>query len=41
MTKLEKVTISHNFNFKGVVVVFVPVQERFAENITSVMAFVE
>ena len=32
MTKLEKETISHNFNFRGLVVVFVPVQEQFAEN---------
>ena len=32
MTKLEKVAISHNFNFKGVVVFFVPLQEQFAEN---------
>ena len=32
MRKLEKVAISHNFNFKGVVVFFVPLQEQFAEN---------
>ena len=33
MTKLEKVAISHNFNFRGWwCVFFVPVQEQFAEN---------
>ena len=32
MTKLEKVTISHNFNFRGWLCFFVPVQEQFAEN---------
>ena len=35
MTKLEKVAISHNFNFRGwwcFFFFFVPVQEQFAEN---------
>ena len=32
MTKLEKVAISHNFNFRGWWCLFVPVQEQFAEN---------
>ena len=32
MRNLEKVAINHNFNFKGVVVFFVPLQEQFAEN---------
>ena len=36
MTKLEKVAISHNFNFRGVVVFFVPVQERFGENTNKI-----
>ena len=31
MTKLEKVAISHNFNFRGWWF-FVPVQEQFADN---------
>ena len=31
MTKLEKVAISHNFNFRGWYF-FVPVQEKFGEN---------
>ena len=32
MRKSEKVAISHNFNFRGYVVVFfVPQQEQFAE----------
>ena len=32
MTKLEKVAISHNFNFRRWWCFFVPVQEQFAEN---------
>ena len=32
MTKLEKVTISHNINFSGWCWFLVPVQEQFAEN---------
>ena len=32
MTKLEKVAISQNFNFRGWWCFFVPVQEQFAEN---------
>ena len=32
MTKLEKVAISHNFNFSGWWCFFVPMQEQFAEN---------
>ena len=32
MTKLEKVAISHNFNFREWLCFFVPVQEQFAEN---------
>ena len=31
MTKLENVAISHNINFRGGGVFFVPVQEQFAE----------
>ena len=34
MTKLEKVAISHNFNFRGGGVV--PVQEQFAENTNKI-----
>ena len=40
MAKLEKVTISHNFNFRGGGMVFVPVQEQFAEN-TNISYHVE
>ena len=32
MTKLEKVATSHNCNFMGGLVFFVPLQEQFAEN---------
>ena len=32
MTKLEKVAISHNLNFRGWWCFFVPLQEQFAEN---------
>ena len=32
MTNLEKVTTSHNCNFKGGGVFFIPLQEQFAEN---------
>ena len=36
MTKLEKVAISHNFNFRGLWCFFVPVQEQFAENTNKI-----
>ena len=32
MTKLEKVATMHNCNFMGGLVLFVPLQEQFAEN---------
>ena len=32
MTKLEKVAIRHNCNFMGGLLLFVPLQEQFAEN---------
>ena len=32
MTKLEKVSTSHNCNYMGEVVFSVPLQEQFAEN---------
>ena len=32
MTKLETVATMYNCNFMGVSVVFVPLQEQFAEN---------
>ena len=32
MTKLEKAATSHHCNFMGGLVLFVPLQEQFAEN---------
>ena len=32
MTKLEEIATRHNCNFMGVLVLFVPLQEQFAEH---------